>query len=47
MTKKQETIERLNRFKTIKVLYENTFAMHTEQLKNTTRRFRNSLKYAK
>ena len=33
MTKEQETIERLNRFKTIKVLYENTFAMHTEQLK--------------
>ena len=33
MTKEQETIERLNRFKTIKVLYGNTFAMHTEQLK--------------
>ncbi len=33
MAKEQETIERLNRFKTIKVLYGNTFAMHTEQLK--------------
>lgn len=33
MTKEQETIERLNRFKTIKVLYGNTFAMHIEQLK--------------
>lgn len=34
MTKEQEeAIERLNRFKTIKVLYSNTFAMHIEQLK--------------
>ena len=33
MTKEEETIERLNRFKTIKVLYGNTFAMHIEQLK--------------
>ena len=33
MTKEQETIERLNRFITIKVLYGNTFAMHIEQLK--------------
>ena len=33
MTKEQEIIERLNRFKTIKVLYGNTFAMHIEQLK--------------
>ena len=33
MTKKQEAIERLNRFKTIEVLYSNTFAMHIEQLK--------------
>ena len=33
MTKEQETIERLNRFKTIKVLYTKTFAMTTEQLK--------------
>lgn len=33
MTREQETIERLNRFKTIKVLYGNTFAMTTEQLK--------------
>ena len=32
MTREQETIERLNRFKTIKVLYGNTFAMTTEQL---------------
>ena len=32
MTKEQEAIERLNRFKTIKVLYGNTFAMTTEQL---------------
>lgn len=28
----EETIERLNRFKTIKVLYGNTFAIHLEQL---------------
>ena len=34
MTKEQEeAIERINRFKTIKVLYGNTFAIHTEQLK--------------
>lgn len=34
MTKEQEkAIERLNRFKTIEILYGNTFAMHTEQLK--------------
>lgn len=33
MTKEQEAIERLNRFKTIKVLYGNTFAMTTEQLR--------------
>ncbi len=33
MAKKQESIERLNRFKTIKVLYTKTFAMTTEQLK--------------
>ena len=33
MTKEQEIIERLNRFKTIKVLYGNTFAMTTEQLR--------------
>ena len=33
MTKEQETIERLNRFKTIKVLCTKTFAMTTEQLK--------------
>ena len=33
MTKKQEVIKRLNRFKTIKVLYGNIFAMHTEQLR--------------
>lgn len=33
MTKEQEeAIERLNRFKTIKILYANTFAMHLEQL---------------
>lgn len=29
----EETIERLNRFKTIEILYGNTFAMHIEQLK--------------
>lgn len=29
----KEAIERLNRFKTIKVMYGNTFAMHLEQLK--------------
>ena len=28
----KEAIERLNRYKTIKVLYGNTFAMHLEQL---------------
>ena len=28
----EEAIERLNRFKTIKVLYGNTFSMHLEQL---------------
>lgn len=28
----EEAIERLNRYKTIKVLYGNTFAMHLEQL---------------
>ena len=33
MTKEQEAIERINRFKTIKVLYGNTFAMTTEQLR--------------
>lgn len=34
MTKEQEeAIERLNRFKTIEILYGNTFAMHVEQLK--------------
>ena len=33
MTKEQEIIERLNRLKTIKVLYTKTFAMTTEQLK--------------
>lgn len=34
MAKEQkETIDRLNRFKSIKVLYGNTFAMTTEQLK--------------
>ena len=34
MTKEQEeAIERLNRFKTIEILYGNTFAMHIEQLK--------------
>ena len=36
MTKDQESIEsieRLNRFKTIKVLYGNSFVMATEQLK--------------
>lgn len=32
MTKEEKSIERLNRFKTIKVLYGNTFAMTTEQL---------------
>lgn len=31
--KEKEAIERLNNFKTIKVLYGNTFAMHLEQLK--------------
>lgn len=29
----KKAIERLNRFKTIEVLYSNTFAMHIEQLK--------------
>ena len=29
----EETIERLNRFKAIEILYGNTFAMHVEQLK--------------
>ena len=29
----EEAIERLNRFKTIEILYSNTFAMHIEQLK--------------
>lgn len=29
----KEAIERLNNFKTIRVLYGNTFAMHLEQLK--------------
>lgn len=29
----KEAIERLNRFKTIKVMYGNTFVMHLEQLK--------------
>ena len=29
----KEVIERLNRFKTIKVMYGNTFTMHLEQLK--------------
>lgn len=29
----EEVIERLNRYKTIKVLYGNTFAIHLEQLK--------------
>lgn len=33
MKEQKETIERLNRFKSIKVLYGNTFAMTTEQLK--------------
>ena len=33
MTKEEEAIERINRFKTIKVLYGNTFTIHTEQLK--------------
>lgn len=34
MTKEQEkAIERLNSFKTIEILYSNTFAMHIEQLK--------------
>ena len=34
MNKEQEeAIERLNRFKTIEILYSNTFAMHIEQLK--------------
>ena len=34
MTKEQEeAIDRLNRFKTIEVLYSNTFTMHIEQLK--------------
>ena len=33
MTKEQETIEKLNRFKAIKILYGNTFAMTLEQLK--------------
>ena len=28
----EEVIERLNRFKTMKVLYGNTFAIHLEQL---------------
>lgn len=28
----EETIERLNNFKTIKILYGNTFAMHLQQL---------------
>lgn len=28
----EEVIERLNRYKTIKVLYGNTFAIHLEQL---------------
>ena len=33
MTNEQkEAIEKLNRFKTIKILYGNTFAMHIEQL---------------
>lgn len=33
MTKEQEeTIDRLNSFKTIKILYGNTFAIHLEQL---------------
>ena len=29
----KEAIDRLNRFKTIEILYSNTFAMHIEQLK--------------
>jgi len=34
MNKEQEeAIERLNRFKTIEILYSNTFAMYIEQLK--------------
>ena len=34
MTNEQrEAIDRLNRFKTIEILYGNTFAMHIEQLK--------------
>ena len=34
MNKEQEeAIERLNRFKTIEILYSNTFVMHIEQLK--------------
>lgn len=32
-TEQREAIDRLNRFKTIQVLYGNTFAMHIEQLK--------------
>lgn len=32
-TEQREAIDRLDRFKTIKILYGNTFAIHTEQLK--------------
>src|SRR5699024_1944590 len=32
-TEQREAIDRLNRFKTIQVLYGNTCAMHIEQLK--------------
>ena len=48
MTKEQEeAIERLNRFKTIEILYSNTFAMHIEQLKTLQEAIRELLNMLK
>ena len=50
MTKDQESIEsieRLNRFKTIKILYGNTFAMSIEQLKTVQKDLETALNMLK
>ena len=47
MTKEQEAIERLNSFKTIKILYGNTFAMSIEQLKTVQKDLETALNMLK
>lgn len=43
----ERTIERLNNFKTIKIMYGNTFAMHLEQLEQLQEDIGTVLNYVK